>query len=147
MLLVFPHVVDRIGLLAKFMSLSSDLFLSIFRCFIIELKKSLKIFVASFIDQFFLIIICFLFLSFNEIIWHNGFPKLYIICDFFDLRTQTADEFNFDISYCSYAVVCFFIICFSAKCRLSLNPHMHEIFLQRYCMKWVPGDPLKKMIS
>ena len=28
-----------------------------------------------------------------------------------------------------------------------LNPHMHEIFLQRYCMKWVPGDPLKEMIN
>ena len=27
------------------------------------------------------------------------------------------------------------------------NPHMHEIFLQRYCMKWVPGDPLKEMIN
>ena len=28
-----------------------------------------------------------------------------------------------------------------------LNPHMHEIFLQRYCMKCVPGDPLKEMIN
>ena len=28
-----------------------------------------------------------------------------------------------------------------------INPHMHEIFLQRYCMKWVPGDPLKEMIN
>ena len=27
------------------------------------------------------------------------------------------------------------------------NPHMHEIFLQRYCMKWVSGDPLKEMIN
>ena len=27
------------------------------------------------------------------------------------------------------------------------NPHMHEIFLQRYCMKWVPGVPLKEMIN
>ena len=27
------------------------------------------------------------------------------------------------------------------------NPHMHEIFLQYYCMKWVPGDPLKEMIN
>ena len=27
------------------------------------------------------------------------------------------------------------------------NPHMPEIFLQRYCMKWVPGDPLKEMIN
>ena len=27
------------------------------------------------------------------------------------------------------------------------NPHMHEVFLQRYCMKWVPGDPLKEMIN
>ena len=28
-----------------------------------------------------------------------------------------------------------------------INPHMHEIFLQRYCLKWVPGDPLKEMIN
>ena len=28
-----------------------------------------------------------------------------------------------------------------------VNPHMHGIFLQRYCMKWVPGDPLKEMIN
>ena len=28
-----------------------------------------------------------------------------------------------------------------------INPHMYEIFLQRYCMKWVPGDPLKEMIN
>ena len=28
-----------------------------------------------------------------------------------------------------------------------VNSHMHEIFLQRYCMKWVPGDPLKEMIN
>ena len=28
-----------------------------------------------------------------------------------------------------------------------IKPHMHEIFLQRYCMKWVPGDPLKEMIN
>ena len=28
-----------------------------------------------------------------------------------------------------------------------LNPHMYEIFLQRYCMKWVPGDTLKEMIN
>ena len=27
------------------------------------------------------------------------------------------------------------------------NPHMHEIFLQRYCMKWVPGDQLREMIN
>ena len=27
------------------------------------------------------------------------------------------------------------------------NSHMHEIFLQRYCMKWVPGNPLKEMIN
>ena len=33
------------------------------------------------------------------------------------------------------------------KRRQSLNPHMHEIFLQRYCMKWVSGDPLKEMIN
>ena len=45
---------------------------------------------------------------------------------------------------------------FNESCSLSkaarilstyLNPHMHEIFLQRYCMKWVPGDPLKEMIN
>ena len=30
---------------------------------------------------------------------------------------------------------------------VALNPHMHEIFLQRYCMKWVLGDPLKEMIN
>ena len=29
----------------------------------------------------------------------------------------------------------------------SVNPHMHEIFLQRYSMKWFPGDPLKEMIN
>ena len=23
---------------------------------------------------------------------------------------------------------------------------MHEIFLQRYCMKWVPGDPQKEVL-
>ena len=28
-----------------------------------------------------------------------------------------------------------------------LNPHVHEIFLQRYSMEWVPGDPLKEMIN
>ena len=33
------------------------------------------------------------------------------------------------------------------KALTILNPHMHEIFLQRYCMKWVPGDPLKEMIN
>ena len=27
-----------------------------------------------------------------------------------------------------------------------INPHIHEIFLQRYCMKWV-RDPLKEMIN
>ena len=30
---------------------------------------------------------------------------------------------------------------------IHFNPHMHEIFLQRYCMKWVPGDPLTEMIN
>ena len=30
---------------------------------------------------------------------------------------------------------------------LQFNPHMHEMFLQCYCMKWVPGDPLKEMIN
>lgn len=122
MLVFFSHAVDRTELLAKLMSLSSDSFLSIFRCFIIELKKSLKIFVASFIDQFFLIIICFQFLSFNEKKIGTMVFKNYILSvTFFYLHTQTADEFNFDFSYCSYAVVCFFIICFSARCRLSLK--------------------------
>ena len=33
-------------------------------------------------------------------------------------------------------------------CRsVFLNPHMHEIILLRYCMKWVPGDPLKEMLN
>ena len=31
--------------------------------------------------------------------------------------------------------------------QYSFKPHMHEIFLQRYYMKWVPGDPLKEMIN
>ena len=31
--------------------------------------------------------------------------------------------------------------------RIYNIPHMHEIFLQRCCMKWVPGDPLKEMIN
>ena len=37
----------------------------------------------------------------------------------------------------------------SAKTNFSevFNPHMHEIFLKRYCMKWVPEDPLKEMIN
>ena len=36
--------------------------------------------------------------------------------------------------------------CNSIK-SIIVNPHMHEIFLQRYCMKWVPRDPLKEMIN
>ena len=35
----------------------------------------------------------------------------------------------------------------NATTQVVFNPHMHEIFLQRYCMKWVPGDPLKEMIN
>ena len=31
--------------------------------------------------------------------------------------------------------------------KLYVNLHIHEIFSQRYCMKWVPGDPLKKMLN
>ena len=27
------------------------------------------------------------------------------------------------------------------------NHHIHEKFLQVYCMKWIPGDPLKEMIN
>ena len=30
---------------------------------------------------------------------------------------------------------------------VSINPHMHDTFLQRYGMKWLPGDPLKEMIN
>ena len=33
------------------------------------------------------------------------------------------------------------------KNKCIINPHMHEIFLQRYCMKWVPGDTPKEMIN
>ena len=28
-----------------------------------------------------------------------------------------------------------------------INPHMHEIFLQLFCMKWVPGNPQKEMLN
>ena len=27
------------------------------------------------------------------------------------------------------------------------NPHMHEISLQLYCMKWVPGDSQKEILN
>ena len=27
------------------------------------------------------------------------------------------------------------------------NPHMHEIFLQLYCTKWVPGDSQKEILN
>ena len=27
------------------------------------------------------------------------------------------------------------------------NPHIHELFSQRYCMKWVPRDSQKKMLN
>ena len=27
----------------------------------------------------------------------------------------------------------------------NITTHIHKIFSQRYCMKWVPGDPQKKM--
>ena len=27
------------------------------------------------------------------------------------------------------------------------NPHMHKIFLQLYCMKWVPKDAPKEMLN
>ena len=30
---------------------------------------------------------------------------------------------------------------------IMFKPQMHEIFSQRYCMKWVPGDPQKKMLN
>ena len=36
---------------------------------------------------------------------------------------------------------------YSCRCWAFFNRHMHEIFLQRYCMKWVPWDPLKEMIN
>ena len=28
-----------------------------------------------------------------------------------------------------------------------INPHMHKIFLQVYCMKWISGDPRKEMLN
>ena len=28
-----------------------------------------------------------------------------------------------------------------------VNPHVHKIFLQLYCMKWVPGDPQKEILN
>ena len=28
-----------------------------------------------------------------------------------------------------------------------LNPHMHEIFLQLYCMKWISRDRRKEMLN
>ena len=37
--------------------------------------------------------------------------------------------------------------CATYNLKRFVNPHMHEIFLQRYYMKWVPGDPLKEMIN
>ena len=40
----------------------------------------------------------------------------------------------------------FILLCTQMKIYY-FNPHMHEIFLQRYCMKWVPGDTLKEMIN
>ena len=27
------------------------------------------------------------------------------------------------------------------------NPHMHDFFLQLYCMKWVPGDSQKEILN
>ena len=31
--------------------------------------------------------------------------------------------------------------------KIDINPHMHEIFSQRYCMKWLPGNPQKKILN
>ena len=31
--------------------------------------------------------------------------------------------------------------------KTTLNPHMHEIFLQLSCMKWVPGNLQKEMLN
>ena len=31
--------------------------------------------------------------------------------------------------------------------KTTLNPHMHEIFLQLSCMKWVPGNPKLEMLN
>ena len=28
-----------------------------------------------------------------------------------------------------------------------INPHMHKIFLQLYCMKWVPRDSQKEILN
>ena len=38
-------------------------------------------------------------------------------------------------------------VVFSNDDIVVVNPHMYEIFLQRYCMKWVLVDPLKEMIN
>ena len=31
--------------------------------------------------------------------------------------------------------------------KTTLNPHMHEIFLQLSCMKWVPGNPKIEILN
>ena len=39
---------------------------------------------------------------------------------------------------------------FTTDCLLDynyFNPHMHEIFLQLYCVKWVPRDSQKDMLN
>ena len=48
------------------------------------------------------------------------------------------NKLYYPFSYNEKKIIIFFLL---------INPHMHEIFLQRYCMKWVPGDPLKEMIN
>ena len=33
------------------------------------------------------------------------------------------------------------------KCFHLFNPHIHEIFLQLYCMEWVLGDSQKEILN
>ena len=49
-----------------------------------------------------------------------------------------------DVTLCHWVYIALILWVVSNK---SFNSHMHEIFSQRYCMKWVPGDPLKEMIN
>ena len=60
-----------------------------------------------------------------------------IIDDIENNRDKIFREYKFDKS----------VIKQSGDLSDAVNPHMHEIFLQRYCMKWVPGDPLKEIIN
>ena len=38
-------------------------------------------------------------------------------------------------------------ICLSILMNVCINPHMHKIFLQLYCMKWVTGDSQKEILN